>query len=171
MRRLFTSNVCALANARHTVRGRARPPDRLQALAGSVVAALVTAGCMAHATTSTTSSEPPGRAASFPKPSANLLSAEPQPACTYAESPGRPLSGAATARAASALVPDAGTDASPQAAQIAASDAADAIARRERERDCFRDAETRVRAKLARLQSSVRQTLQALDRRERESAR
>ncbi len=43
--------------------------------------------------------------------------------------------------------------------------------RRARERDCFRDAEMRVRAKLAKLQASVRTTLKAIDQNEPASSR
>ena len=59
-------------------------------------------------------------------------------------------------------------EAAAEAASIQpASTAQDASAaraeRRERERDCFRDAERRVRAKLARLQAAMRRTIRVMD--------
>lgn len=50
------------------------------------------------------------------------------------------------------------SESSPTSAQLTES-----LNRRERERDCFRDAEHRVRTKLTKLQTSVRATLKAVD--------
>jgi len=49
-------------------------------------------------------------------------------------------------------------ESTPSVEQLTAS-----LNRRERERDCYRDAEHRVRAKLTKLQTSVRETLRAVD--------
>lgn len=96
----------------------------------------------------------PKKAISIPRPPAKLLAREPAPRCTS--------NGESAKVAASA--PDANgngansTESAPSIEQLTES-----LSRRERERDCYRDAEYRVRTKLSKLQTSVRETLRAVD--------
>ena len=91
---------------------------------------------------------------SVPRPNAALMAREAPPKCIYAEpavSPGNaPVVTSATGQGSAERI-------------ISELTESGTLQRREHERDCFRDAEFRVRAKLTRLQSSVRGTLQAVD--------
>jgi hypothetical protein len=102
-----------------------------------LMASLTLAGCVAH------SEAIPAASQVIPRPSAALLAPEAPPKCLFDE-----------AVAESAPV---------QTASAVQDTSAERAGRRERERDCFRDAERRIRAKLARLQAAVRRTMQALD--------
>jgi hypothetical protein len=85
------------------------------------------------------------------RPAAALMAPETPPRCLYADE-ARPGRGNADAS---------GSEAAQPAAERPADTAA--VSRRERERDCYRDAEHRVRAKLTSLQASVRRTLQEVE--------
>jgi hypothetical protein len=102
-----------------------------------LMASLVLAGCVAH------SEAIPAARQAIPRPSAALLAPEAPPKCLFDEAVAEP--------------------ASVQAASAVQDASAERAGRRERERDCFRDAERRIRAKLARLQAAMRRTMQALD--------
>jgi hypothetical protein len=103
-----------------------------------LMASLTLAGCVAHS-----EAMRPARQA-IPRPSTALLAPEAPPKCLFDEA----VAESAPVQAASAVQDDA---------------TAERAGRRERERDCFRDAERRIRAKLARLQAAVQRTMQALD--------
>ncbi|MCL4766719.1 MAG: hypothetical protein KJZ80_10835 [Hyphomicrobiaceae bacterium] len=126
-------------------------------LAGCISLSLAASGCVV---------EPMPRsptALAAPEVPAQLLARTPEPKCTYTdEEPGtRPRVTASNAPANDAAAAGANTQLS---AEEAAAAAAEALQRRERERDCFRDAEQRVRARLTELQASVRATPRAVER-------
>lgn len=97
--------------------------------------ALVTSACFVEHT------HAPPKAISTPKVPPRLLARVSEPKCMYTDE--EPSVGESSE-------PGAETKAMEQSLQ-----------RRERERDCFRDAEHRVRAQLAELQASIRATVVA----------
>lgn len=125
-------------------------------LAGCLAVCLGISGCAISA------APPPQKTVAVPKknvviprPSAKLLAREPAPKCTYTdEEPAKIASAAPSSEGNGANT----TESSPSTAQLTES-----LNRRERERDCFRDAEHRVRTKLTKLQTSVRATMKAVD--------
>ena len=120
----------------------------------------------------------------FPKPAPHLLAEMPEPNCAIEAEAADATSNVVATNAEVAEVktdtsdesetPDAsGGDAAPPADAQTSTDAAaltKAVQRSERERDCFREAEARARAKLTELQSSVRQMLKAVDKQKRKLA-
>lgn len=147
--------------------GRVIPACRSQFLyAGPVACILVSfavSGCVVEA------AHPPPPAVSIPKPTARLMAREATPKCTYSDADPVAVSAAATDRR---------SDASDGAAELTAADpeakvtaALETVERRERERDCFRDSEQRVRAKLMELQASVRAMVGAMEKQKVASSR
>ena len=116
------------------------------------IAALLLSACHAH----TPRSDHQAQAAAAPKPAAHLMTKEAAPACLYTEA-------AADTGEPPSLVQKAAV-VSASAQHLATVGADDAAQRRERERDCFRDAEARVRKKLSQLQAAVRTSQRATER-------
>ncbi len=120
----------------------------------------------------------------FPKPAPHLLAEMPEPNCAIEAEAADATSNVVATNAEVAEVktdtsdesetPDASAAdaASPADAQTSTDTAAltEAVQRSERERDCFREAEARARAKLTELQSSVREMLKAVDKQKRKLA-
>ena len=148
----------ALRRARRHLRNHREchtPRTAAKLLASLAMACLVT-GCLAHAP------PPPQEAQSrtIPKPRASLMTKQHEPQCLYTEA----ANAEPTLQKAVAKVSDAQSEALVKPVAMATSD--DAAERRERERDCFRDAEARVRKQLTQLQAAVRTTLRAVDQKE-----
>jgi hypothetical protein len=132
--------------------GKASHNRRSASLAACALSALLIAGCHAHAPRSEIQQ---AQTKPVPKPSAHLMAKVDEPACLYTDA-------AAESRETPSLVQKAvATSSNAQSATTAITD--DAAQRRERERDCFRDAEARVRKKLAQLQAAVRHTQRAVE--------
>ncbi len=131
--------------------GKTNHNRRAASLAACALTALLIAGCHAHAPRSEIQQAQPK---AVPKPSAHLMAKVDEPACLYTEA-------AADSRETPLLVQKAVATSSN--AQSATTTTDDAAQRRERERDCFRDAEARVRKKLAQLQAAVRRTQRAVE--------
>ena len=110
-------------------------------LTGSILVSLVVSGCNVEPKRS------PPTAVVVPQPTARLLARESAPKCTYTDEE-----------------PIVATDAVKMAA-------VEVIQRRERERDCFRDSEQRVRAKLMELQAAVRVMMHATEKQKIASSR
>ncbi len=127
-------------------------------LAGCIGLALATAGCVVEPMP-----RPPTALAAAPAVPPRLLTKAPAPQCTYTdEEPADRLR--QTASNAAATDAGSGDATAPLSQADAAAAAAESLQRRERERDCFRDAEQRVRAKLTALQASVRATLRPAEK-------
>ena len=131
--------------------GRVIPACRSQFLyAGPVACLLVSfavSGCVVEA------AHPPPPAVSIPKPTARMMARETAPKCTYSDADPVAVSASRGAAELTAADPDAKLTA-----------ALETVERRERERDCFRDSEQRVRAKLMELQASVRAMVRAMEK-------
>jgi hypothetical protein len=123
-------------------------------LAGVLALTLAAGGCVAEPMSAPLEAS----AIKIPRPNAGLLAREPAPQCEYTDARSLPAS-----PGSSVADPTPGSN-----VQMQASLALEDARRRERERDCYRDAEHRVRTKLTRLQSSVRTTLQAIEKQNRE---
>lgn len=141
-------------------------PRRSAGLSSCLVIPLLMSGCAYH--------HPPmpvqKAAVVLPKPAPHLLTEMPEPKCTYGDEEPAAVSGVETANAEpSGSRSDAGTSSAEQAPADTAA-LAETVQRRERERDCFRDAEARVRARLAELQSSVRVLMQTMEKQKRKLA-
>lgn len=123
---------------------------------GCLMASLAAGGCAVHPMPP----PPPPKAMVVPKPSAALMTRDAAPKCTYTDEEQNIAAPIVQAKAEG----DAGNSAESAAANTDNSAAlAESLQRRERERDCFRDAEHRVRTKLTKLQTSVRKTLRAVE--------
>ena len=128
----------------------------LSRVVGCVAVCFGVSGCAVSAAPppQETVAVPPKKIITIPRPPAKLLAREHAPKCMNAtEEPGKT---AATQNEEEKGANPA--ESTPSVEQLTAS-----LNRRERERDCYRDAEHRVRAKLTKLQTSVRETLRAVD--------
>jgi len=96
------------------------------------------------------------------------MAKEPAPVCLYTEASADAPATAPLAQKAVATASDTHQDTLVR--PVAAGSMDDAAARRERERDCFRDAEARVRRKLTQLQAAVRTTLRSIEQQSSPSA-
>jgi hypothetical protein len=150
MRRLFEALALPWCLAGHPSIDTNASSGHCARLAGILALTLAAGGCVAEPMSAPLEAS----ATRIPRPNAGLLAREPAPQCEYTDarsSPASPVSSVADPTPGSSV-------------QMQASLALEDARRRERERDCYRDAEHRVRTKLTRLQSSVRTTLQAVER-------
>jgi hypothetical protein len=96
-----------------------------------------------------------------PKPVASLMVQESEPVCMYTEASAKPMETAPIVE--KAVVKSSDTQSAPAITPVAPTPEDEYAQRRERERDCFRDAEARVRKKLTQLQASVRTMRRAME--------
>ena len=159
MRQLFV----ALAPARAFACLVRISSDRAAILAGCLAVGLAVTACKPEPPSAHVRPEAQTRVASkaVPKPARSLMAREAAPQCLYAES----------AHDSASPEPAPTAQINPAVATTADVTTNEEAERRARERDCFRDAEMRVRAKLAKLQASVRTTLKAIDQNEPASSR